>query len=585
VDLRRPPELVTLTDAEAPADAPVGDPEDAAVPDDGPLEQDTIPDNDALPEVDVAPDPQPLGAHCARGEHCESGFCARGICCAEACDGLCMACNLAGSEGTCKPVPAGEDSAEECPQQQLTTCGLDGTCDGTGRCRRYSAGTECRRGHCTAGVEYAATTCDGTGAVCPDQTVSTACTSGMCTGDSCAAPCADDGGCQSGFYCASGRCAAKLAVGSVCSRAGMCATGFCVDGVCCGSACTETCFACNVAGSPGTCKPVPSGQDPRVVCPAQAAETCGRAGGCDGSGACRLHPANTPCAESSCSGTTETPARTCDGLGVCRSAGATRDCAPYPCGATACATTCADSSGCAPAYSCSGTSCVRSSGLVLYWRFEETSGSIAVDSSGSGNNGSYVGETGAPTSSTSVPATVYSNPRSRQFSGSSRQAVQITNWPSSLRLTNDFTVSAWYRATGIDSMSGTATGAEIISGANVYILRLRPDGVEFSKDPGPGVIQCRALVSGFLDGNWHHVAAVASRTSGVRVYYDGQQRCSDPDTQNVDLTEGSVPNLYVGRHGEGETQWDFSGNIDEVRIYNRPLSATEIANLAAGRNL
>ena len=88
-----------------------------------------------------------------------------------------------------------------------------------------------------------------------------------------------------------------------------------------------------------------------------------------------------------------------------------------------------------------------------------------------------------------------------------------------------------------------------------------------------------------MNGNWHHLAAVASRSIGVRVYYDGQLVCSLGDTQNIDLSEGSIPSLFVGRHGEGETQWDFSGHIDEVRIYNRPLSASEIATLAAGRNL
>jgi hypothetical protein len=96
-----------------------------------------------------------------------------------------------------------------------------------------------------------------------------------------------------------------------------------------------------------------------------------------------------------------------------------------------------------------------------------------------------------------------------------------------------------------------------------------------------GVLQCKGFVNGFLDGNWHHIAAVASRTSGMRVYYDGQQVCFLNDTQDVDLSEAPTnPSLYVGRHGEGETQWDFSGHIDEVRIYNRPLSGAEISTLA-----
>jgi hypothetical protein len=577
VDLRRP-ELITLADAAAsPVDAPGAG--------DGPPGSGDGQDPPDTRESDASPDPLPAGARCDRAGQCASGFCAQGTCCDTACDGLCVACHLAGSEGSCKAVAPGEDPGQSCAEQLLTTCGLDGTCDGAGACRRYPVLTECRPGRCTAGVEYAATVCDGTDEPCPPQTIVTSCTSGICTGDSCAAPCGSDGQCNSGFYCNAGRCAAKLAAGFGCTREGLCATGFCVDGVCCGSACTESCFSCNVAGSAGTCKAVPSGQDPRAVCPAQGADTCGRVGGCNGSGACRLHPANTVCVDSSCSGTSETPARACDGLGVCRPAGATRDCAPYTCGATACAASCAVSSGCTPGFSCSSNSCARSAGLVLFWRFEETSGSSALDSSGNGHNGTYVGSIGAPTSSTNVPALAHSNPRSRQFVGSSRQAVQIASWPTALRLTNDFTLAAWYRATGVDSMSGSATGAEIISGGNVYILRLRPAQVEFSKDPGPGVVQCAGNAPNYLNGSWHHLAAVASRSFGVRVYYDGQLVCSLSDTQNVDLSQASVPSLFVGRHAEGETHWDFNGHMDEVRIYNRPLSGSEIATLAAGRNL
>jgi hypothetical protein len=41
--------------------------------------------------------------------------------------------------------------------------------------------------------------------------------------------------------------------------------------------------------------------------------------------------------------------------------------------------------------------------------------------------------------------------------------------------------------------------------------------------------------------------------------------------------------LWVGRHGNGNQNWDFEGNIDEVRVYTRVLTATEIAALAAGQ--
>jgi hypothetical protein len=41
-------------------------------------------------------------------------------------------------------------------------------------------------------------------------------------------------------------------------------------------------------------------------------------------------------------------------------------------------------------------------------------------------------------------------------------------------------------------------------------------------------------------------------------------------------------NLTVGRHGAESGDYDLDGNIDDVRIYGRALSAAEIAGLAAG---
>jgi len=65
-----------------------------------------------------------LGAVCAYGEDCNSGQCQDGHCCENACDGLCEACNVAGSEGTCTLLASGVDPGQECPLH----------CDGLGAC-------------------------------------------------------------------------------------------------------------------------------------------------------------------------------------------------------------------------------------------------------------------------------------------------------------------------------------------------------------------------------------------------------------------------------------------------------------------
>ena len=69
-------------------------------------------------------------------------------------------------------------------------------------------------------------------------------------------------------------------------------------------------------------------------------------------------------------------------------------------------------------------------GLALHWRFEETTGTTALDSSGSGFNGTYTGDTGTPTPSTSLPPVRYTNTRSRDFVLANRQAVRLPNFPA-----------------------------------------------------------------------------------------------------------------------------------------------------------
>ena len=38
----------------------------------------------------------------------------------------------------------------------------------------------------------------------------------------------------------------------------------------------------------------------------------------------------------------------------------------------------------------------------------------------------------------------------------------------------------------------------------------------------------------------------------------------------------------MGRHGDGEDKWDFSGNIDDVRIYGAALTDAQIGALFDG---
>ncbi|MFH1399346.1 MAG: LamG-like jellyroll fold domain-containing protein [Candidatus Woesearchaeota archaeon] len=82
----------------------------------------------------------------------------------------------------------------------------------------------------------------------------------------------------------------------------------------------------------------------------------------------------------------------------------------------------------------------------------------------------------------------------------------------------------------------------------------------------------------YLDTDWHHVVGVYDGTKGM-LYVDGVKQ-ADEDT--MDLVHTS-DDLIIGRWYTDFGGLYFNGTIDDVRIYNRSLSAQQIlANYNAG---
>lgn len=82
-----------------------------------------------------------------------------------------------------------------------------------------------------------------------------------------------------------------------------------------------------------------------------------------------------------------------------------------------------------------------------------------------------------------------------------------------------------------------------------------------------------------VDGKWHHCAAVADKPADeLKLFVDGTER-----TVNTEFDSGSWPDitneddLYLGQDNEGGRRYD--GVLDEVRVYNRPLSSEEVTDL------
>lgn len=214
--------------------------------------------------------------------------------------------------------------------------------------------------------------------------------------------------------------------------------------------------------------------------------------------------------------------------------------------------------------------------LVLYWKLDEPGGTVAIDSAGGQLDGAYVGATGAPTPSPDVPVVDFVDRLSRAFSRTDHQAVQLAGVPPALRLPNNLTVMVWYHTTTLDPQG---MGAELVSIGGRYGLRLVEGGIRFYMHTGAAARNTDCFVSSALDGSYHHVAGV-SGPEGVKVYFDGIERCSGPVTDAI-AYDGAHDVLVGRRDGDGLSE-DFDGNIDDVRVYGRALPADEVLQLSRG---
>jgi hypothetical protein len=155
---------------------------------DGDTDTDVDTDTDADTDTDTDSDTDTDPTTCEDESDCGGDQCVDGWCCDGPCDGTCQACDIDGNEGLCTQYPIGEDPEEECAEENPSTCGLDGTCDGAAACAHYGAETACDDAtDCTDGDS-----CDGAGGCAGEP--GAACDPGPAN-ECCEGACTDEIGC------------------------------------------------------------------------------------------------------------------------------------------------------------------------------------------------------------------------------------------------------------------------------------------------------------------------------------------------------------------------------------------------------
>ncbi len=187
------------------------------------------------------------------------------------------------------------------------------------------------------------------------------------------------------------------------------------------------------------------------------------------------------------------------------------------------------------------------------------------DSSGSGNHGTQGG---------GVKITSGVKGRACSFDGSDDMVTANDN--DSLTSMNNLTISAWFKSDSLGSWRAII-GKGTSDANEEYTLMVISTGVYFDVG-GSGPYSNTAYT--ITSGNWHHIAAVHSRNataSTLKVYVDNVD--IGATTTGPTLTPGNNSlNLSIGSRFYTGLSY-FSGFIDELRVYNRALSATEISAL------
>jgi hypothetical protein len=210
-------------------------------------------------------------------------------------------------------------------------------------------------------------------------------------------------------------------------------------------------------------------------------------------------------------------------------------------------------------------------GLVGYWHFDEGTATTTYDASGRGNNG-IATSTLSWVSGSSCKAGGCLN-----LNGTSNYIT--AGDPSSGALdfgTSNFTLMAWINPTALNNYDTIFTKQPAVRSGGPHITINSSGNVQFDLNIYADVI---TLSSPFTAGAWQHFAWVRNYGTAIYIYRNGTLvgTYTTMSGVNRDLG-GNSQDFRIGSTGQPYTGY-FPGSIDEVRVYNRALSATEIADI------
>jgi hypothetical protein len=204
------------------------------------------------------------------------------------------------------------------------------------------------------------------------------------------------------------------------------------------------------------------------------------------------------------------------------------------------------------------------SGLVGWWKLDESAGLTAADSSGNGNNGTLTAGTWQPAGG-KIAGALHLN------------AFDVVNCGAAASLnTPSVTVAFWMKP---DSLGNVIPVDKLPTTGSVgYAVKLRDTGTIWFRvgaEGGPA-LDVYGGSNIYTNGVWTHVAcSFDAATGNMRMYING-------------IVEGHQPTYSVTLNASnttfrmGSTVEQYAGLLDDVRIYDHALTSNDVVTVMNG---
>lgn len=210
-------------------------------------------------------------------------------------------------------------------------------------------------------------------------------------------------------------------------------------------------------------------------------------------------------------------------------------------------------------------------GLIGWWRLDEGQGTVANDSSGVGSHAPIL--TGVTWTDGYLGKTFLST--------STASSINLSSYVSNFSQISQasFSVCFWFRLTNTTNAQPLLTIRQATT-TNQYLHILMRE----STNPFANKITFAFWAnddhstSTITDNKWHHFAGTYDYNSGTgtgtrRIYIDGALETTSTSVAPLNFTPVA---MYIGYQDFGTPPTAIDGSINDMRIYNRAINASEV---------